>query len=137
MDAPRLPKVLSASLVALLLSTAGILNAQDRHWDEQMTRARDAIEAGRYAEGAELATDAMNLIGQSDAKDPRRPQTMNVLAAAKHSQGRFLEAEVLFKDAITQSSSEKSRQPGSKELNLRIRTLEATTPRGSPNPRRP
>jgi tetratricopeptide (TPR) repeat protein len=92
--------VISASIAALLFCTAVTLNAQDNQWYQQITRARDAIASGRYDEGAELATDALKLIGRSDNTDLRRPQTMNLLAAAKHYQGRFLEAEVLFTEEI-------------------------------------
>jgi tetratricopeptide (TPR) repeat protein len=96
----RLPKVLSASFVAVLLGTAGTLNAQDRYWDEQITRAQEAIAAGRYDEGAGLATDALKLIGGRDAKDPRRAEAINLLGVAAHLQGRLRESEVLFEDAI-------------------------------------
>src|SRR5215471_12917218 len=101
MDTPlHVSRVISASVAAVILCTAAALNAQDNQWYQQITRARDAIASGRYDEGAELATDALRLIGRSDEKDSRRPQTMNLLAAAKHLQGRFVEAVVLFKDAI-------------------------------------
>jgi tetratricopeptide (TPR) repeat protein len=93
-------QVLSASLLAVLLGTAGTLIGQDRQWDEQITRAQEAIEAGRYDEGAGLATDALKLIGGRDAKDPRRAQTINLLGVAAHLQGRLHESEVFFEDAI-------------------------------------
>jgi tetratricopeptide (TPR) repeat protein len=96
----RLPKVLSASLVAVLLGTVGPINAQDRLWDEQITRAQEAIAAGRYDEAGRLATDALKLIGGRDGKDPRRAQTINLVGVAAHLQGWLHDSEGFFQDAI-------------------------------------
>jgi tetratricopeptide (TPR) repeat protein len=99
-DRLRAPKVLSPSVAVVLLCTSATLNAQEMRCDKQITRAQEAIAAGRYDEGAELATDALKLTDRSDPGDSRRPQTMNLLGVAEHLRGRLHESEVLFQSAI-------------------------------------
>jgi tetratricopeptide (TPR) repeat protein len=66
-----------------------------------MTRADEAIRAGLYGEAATAALEALNLVERSSDEDGRRLRAINLLAVAKHLQGRFSEAEGLLQGAIS------------------------------------
>jgi tetratricopeptide (TPR) repeat protein len=93
-------KVLSSALAAVFFASAPTINAQNDDWHEKIARAKEAVRAARYDEAAIIAAEAMDIVGRDNTKDPRLPDTINLLAVAKHLQGRFIEAEGLFQDAI-------------------------------------
>src|SRR5262249_15444523 len=90
----------SSALAVLFLAGAPTINAQNDDWHQKIARANEAISAARYDEAAIVAAEALDMGGRNNTKDARLPDTINVLAIATHLQGRFLEAEELFQDAI-------------------------------------
>ena len=68
---------------------AATINAQNDEWRQRIERAKEAVADGRYDEAATSAAEAMNLVDRASTKDARLPITINLLAVAKHLQGRF------------------------------------------------
>lgn len=89
-----------AAIAILVACSAAAMNAQNDDWRQRVERAKESVAAGHYDEAATIATEAMNLVDRASTKDARLPITINVLAVAKHLQGRYFEAEGLFQDAI-------------------------------------
>jgi len=90
----------SLALAVLFLASAATSNAQNDDWHEKIARAKEAISAARYDEASIVAAEALDAVGRNNTKDTRLPDTINLLAIAKHLQGRFFAAEGLFQDAI-------------------------------------
>src|SRR5215469_18002147 len=76
----------SLALAVLFLASAATSNAQNDDWHEKIARAKEAISAARYDEASIVAAEALDAVGRDNAKDARLPDTINVLAIAKHLQ---------------------------------------------------
>jgi hypothetical protein len=87
----------SSALAVVFLASAATINAQNDDWHEKMARAKEAISAARYDEAAIVAAEAMDMVGRDNTKDPRLPDTIDVLGIAKHLQGLFSKQRGCFR----------------------------------------
>src|SRR5262249_27867687 len=115
------------------------------------------VFAGRYQEALSFVSRCVEIARPIPTLRTTFAKALADRAFIEARMGRIAEAEQDYRNAITTMEAvfgpndgrlvttlkddagflRKARQPGLKDLNSRIKTLEATTPRVCPNPRRP
>ena len=98
MIATRSVRVL-ASLVCLLLWPAHAV-AQEVDWERHMRAGDTAYQQGNYTEAVKQTKAALSLAEAFGPDDPRLATTLNNLALLYDAQGRYTEAEPLYKRAL-------------------------------------
>ena len=93
------------SIILLLLFFVSSLNAQvdnlkkhEKHWEKINTAGVKAYRNGKYQKGIQLAEKAYQYAKENLGKEhPDTLKSINNLAGLYQSQGRYAEAESLFK----------------------------------------
>jgi len=82
------------------LSVIGRLCAQAQDWQQQSHAAMRLLEMGRYADAERLYLAALDQARAFGENDPRLAAAMNNLGSVYHSQGKYAEAEDLFRRSL-------------------------------------
>ena len=88
-----------AALLCLTLWSAPAL-AQTDSWENRNAAGKVAYEQGDYAEAERHFAAALKIAEAFGANDPRLGTTLNNLAELYQDQGRYGEAEPLYKRAL-------------------------------------
>jgi tetratricopeptide (TPR) repeat protein len=89
-----LPQILWVFLVSHV-------SAQDVSWETYMYRAEKAFRQGDYDDAENSVEAALEKAEQFGPEDPRLAASLNNLAFLYHTQGRYAEAEPLYRRALT------------------------------------
>ena len=82
----------------LCLASCSVLRG--RRWDKYAEAGEKAYEQGEYAEAEKQFTAALKEAENFGEQDPRLATSLNNLALSIHDQGKYAEAEPLYKRAI-------------------------------------
>ena len=86
-------------VVLLVLSISGAGACNDLTWEDYMEAGYDALQDGRHGEAEEFFLTAAEYAEYFEPDDLRRAATLNNLADLFVIEGRFGEAELLFRGA--------------------------------------
>ncbi len=87
---------------------------QSRLWESSLENGNKARREGHYAESEKLLSDAQKESERFSDRDPRVATTLNALGRLKTAQGKFADAEPLFRKAL--SIREKTGGPNNPDL---------------------
>jgi len=89
-------------LVGLLCLTLwpATVTPQETQWDNLNSAAVDAYQQAVYAKAEKLLLAALKVAKKFGAQDPRLATSLNNLAALYHTQGKYAEAEPLFRRSL-------------------------------------
>ncbi len=96
----RLAQFLALACAALVTAPARA-SERDRRWTHSMAAGQLAYEAGRFNEAESLLKGALANAEKFGPRDPRLSSTLNRLAQVYHDQGKYSQAEPLYKRSLT------------------------------------
>ncbi len=82
------------------LSLSGTARADEALWQKHMRAGMQAYQRGQYAEAAKLFEAALKETEEFGPEDPRLALSLNELALLYQAQGKYAQAEPLYKRAL-------------------------------------
>ena len=96
---PGKTRWLVVGVLCVALWTAAA-SAQQTRWEKLTDAGVKAYQEGRYAEAEKLLSDALKEAEKLGPNDPRLAASLNNLAAIYDAQGKYAEAEPLYKRSL-------------------------------------
>jgi tetratricopeptide (TPR) repeat protein len=96
-------KALSKVLLMVLLISlfTMVIHALETLWKEQITRSVTLLQQGRYSEAAKVADKALKVAEKTfGINHPEVAVSRNIMAAVYQAQGKYAEAETLYKRVL-------------------------------------
>src|SRR5215831_2077948 len=93
-------RAMMAWLLWILALCPVLAIAQPKSWEDYMAAGQSAYQQGRYAEAGELFEAALKEAEGFGLQDQRLATSLNSLAVLYHVQGKYAEAEPLYKRAL-------------------------------------
>lgn len=93
--------LLAAVAAFIWVSAAAAAPKWERVWDRHMTAGQFLYEEGRYDAAAQQLKIALATARKFGPRDIRLPSTLNRLAQVYHDQGKYSQAEPLYKRSLT------------------------------------
>ena len=88
------------SLVLVVLLTISMAACQRTDWERKIDAGTNAFQQGHYAEAEKLWLAALEQAEKFGPQDQRLATSLNNLAVLYRTQGRYAEAEPLYKRAL-------------------------------------
>ncbi len=93
-------RILAISLFCLGSLGTACQDSASSSWRKDLAEGTRAFEQGRYEEAEQQLKAALVQVEQSGPNDPRLPNILDGLAETYRAQGRYAEAEPLYKRSI-------------------------------------